>query len=404
MYLYVEPFSGLSGDMFLGALCALSGEYRRIEALPQALGLEDARIHFENVLKNGIRCRQVRITDLAAGAAPGDTRPHHHRHGPERRLAGLLRIVDRSGISTGAKRISETILTSLAETEAEIHGVPVEAVHLHEVGAVDSLLDIVGCAVLLDLLGVTRTYSDPICTGFGAVHTEHGLLPIPAPATAALLRGMPTYKGDEPGERATPTGAAILRFLTPSFSPPPLTANAIGYGPGQRDFKAPNLLRLSLVAPPGSSAAAPSLVVVECNIDDTPGEFLGGDLQDDLRAWGAVDVFLTPTQMKKGRPGTLLTALVPPDRLEAVGDWLLEHTSTIGLRWYEVKRRELTRHGYRIDTALGPVDVKEVTTPSGSRRIKIEYESIRRVSRERGISLAQAQVELLAELANHASS
>lgn len=393
MNLYIEPTSGISGDMFLGALCALSGEYARIEALPATLGLEDARIDFEDVIKNGVRCRQVRITDLATEPAHDETHSARHRRGPERRLEVLLQIVDRSAIGSGAKRIGREILTSLAQAEAEIHGVSVQEVHFHEVGAVDSLLDIAGCAVLLDLLDVKQAYCDPVCTGFGSVRTDHGLLPVPAPATAALLRGMPTFKGEEPGERATPTGAAILRFLNPRFNVPVLTASTIGYGAGQKDFKAANVLRLSLVEP--TVVPPPTLLVVECNIDDASAELLGSDLQDDLRGCGAADVFLTHTLMKKGRPGTELTALVPPDRLDAVADWLLENTSTIGLRWYEVKRRELPRRSYRADTPDGPIDVKEVTMPSGSKRIKIEYESVRRISRERGISLRQAQEELL---------
>jgi uncharacterized protein (TIGR00299 family) protein len=395
MDLYVEPFSGVSGDMFLGALCALTGEYGRIEALPRILGLDDARIDFADVVKNGIRCRQVCVVDRAAPGTDGLSHGSRHRHGRERRLDGLLRIVDRSGIAGGAKATAGRILADLARVEAEIHGLAVEDVHFHEVGAVDSLLDVVGCAVLLDLLGVERTYSDPVCTGFGTVKTEHGLLPVPAPATAALLRGMPAFKGDEPGERATPTGAAILRHLAPSFSPPALIATAIGYGAGQKDFSAPNVLRLSLVEPAVSPAPSPMLMVVECNIDDMSAELLGGDLQDDLRERGAADVFLTPTQMKKGRAGIQLTALVPPEHLRAVTDWLLENTSTIGLRWHEVNRRELPRRGFRVETPYGPVDVKEVTTPSGSRRVKIEYESIRRIALERGIALRQAQAELL---------
>jgi uncharacterized protein (TIGR00299 family) protein len=398
MHLYIEPFSGISGDMFLGALCALSGAYRRIEELPAALGLDDARIDFEDVTKNGIHCRQVRITDLAAGETKQGKRRAALRHGPNRNLDGLLRIVEGSALGEGAKRISREILTSLARAEAEVHGVPVQEVHFHEVGAVDSLLDIVGCAVLLDLLDIEQVYSDPVCTGFGRVHTRHGLLPVPAPATAALLRGVPTFKGEEPGERATPTGAAILRYLDPSFRAPVLTAHAVAYGAGEADFTAPNVLRLSLVEPAVAPCPSPTLLVLECNIDDTPAELLGGDLQDDLRECGAAEVYLTAVQMKKGRPGVLLTALVPEERLDRVANWLLENTSTIGLRWHEAMRRELPRRGFEVATRHGPIQVKEAITPSGSRRIKIEYESIRRVSRQRGISLAQARDELLAVL------
>ena len=171
---YLNMPSGISGDMFLGGLCALSGEYRRIEALPRTLGLDDARVDFKEVVKNGIRCRQVAITDLGAGQAHAHA--GHHGQGPERCLGDLLEIVDRSDIRKGARRISREILTSLAQVEAEIHGVSIQEVHFHEVGAVDSLLDIVGSAVLLDLLDIEQTYSDPVCTGLGMVHTRHGLL------------------------------------------------------------------------------------------------------------------------------------------------------------------------------------------------------------------------------------
>jgi hypothetical protein len=216
MDLYIEPFSGISGDMFLGALCALSGEYRRIEGLPAALGLEDARVELKDVVKQGIRCRRVCITDLAAAPARAAGEGVQRRH-PNRNLDGLLEIVDRSGIAAGAKRISREILTSLAEAEAEVHGVPVGQVHFHEVGAVDSLLDIVGCAVLLDLLAVRQSYSDPVCTGFGSVRTRHGPLPVPAPATAALLRGMPTFKGDEPPPSRATSPASGRRRRAPRF-------------------------------------------------------------------------------------------------------------------------------------------------------------------------------------------
>jgi uncharacterized protein (TIGR00299 family) protein len=389
MQLYVEPFSGVSGDMFLGALCALSGEYERVEALPAALGLErHARIEFADVSKNGIRCRQVRITDLEAR---GGHRPHRH-------LADLLGIFEGSSIGAGAKRIAREILTEVARVEAQVHGIAIEQVHFHEVGGLDSLLDIVASAVLIDRMGVERTYSEPVCTGFGSVQSEHGLLPVPAPATAALLRGMPTYRGGEPGERTTPTGAAILRYLKPAFDPPVLIAHAIGYGPGRKDFAAPNLLRLSRVEPADAASRGPTVGVIECNIDDAPAELFGGDLQDDLRARGAHDVFLTAVQMKKGRPGVQLTVLAPAGLIDAIATWLLENTSTIGVRWYEARRRELPRRNLLIETGYGPVEVKEVTTPAGAKRRKIEYECVRRVSRERGIGLAQAWAELLASV------
>ena len=391
--LYLEPFSGLSGDMFLGALCGLTGAYGRIRALPNALRLPEARVVFEEVRKNGIACTQVRIIDQSLGSDVGSD-ANAIRHGALRSLTDLLVIVEAGDLSVGAKRIAGKILTTIAETEAAIHGKPIDQIHFHEIGAVDTLLDIVGCAVLLDILKVERTFSDPVCTGFGSVTTLHGLLPVPAPATAALLLGMSTYKGDEPGERVTPSGAAILHYLQPDFGLPPLIVERISYGAGQKTFRLPNVLRASVVEVADICTPMATVNVIECNIDDAPAEHIGADFQNNLLSIGALDVFLTPILMKKGRPGVKVSVLVPASCLREISDYILEKTSTVGLRYYSVFRRELDRNIFTVQTEYGPIKVKEVTKPSGRKKCKIEYESLRNVSERTGNNLQEVEFDL----------
>ena len=283
--LYIEPFSGLSGDMLLSALCSLTDAYDDIIALPGKLHLPDGKVEVQQLNKNGIVCKHVKIIDLneADHSHSHDhshdhdhsddhshdhdqshdhhhhhdhSHSHHHDHGhshhhhhAHRHLKDILAIIDKGHIPAGAKEIAKEIFTIIGTSESRIHNMSLETIHFHEVSGVDSILDIVGCAVLIDRLGVEKTYSDPVCTGFGMVKTQHGMLPVPAPATADILQGMPTYKGDEKGEKVTPTGAAILKYLNPDFSPPVLQTQQIAYGPGQKDFVNPNVVRVSLLAP-----------------------------------------------------------------------------------------------------------------------------------------------------------
>lgn len=410
--LYIEPFSGLSGDMFLGALCGLLDSYDDLEDLPQKLNLPDGRVEISRVEKNGIVCRHVNVVDLNEptetdhkqdhghshhhshdeGHSHSHDHDHSHSHGHthadhhHRHLSEIIDLIDKADITDSARKIAKEIFHFIGEAESRVHNIPIEKIHFHEISAVDSIIDIVGCAVLIDRLGKITTYSEPICVGHGMVNTQHGLLPIPAPATAKLLQGMPHYKGDEKGERVTPTGAAILRYLNPAFESPTINIERAAYGPGKKDFIGPNVLRLSLGT---LQQASSSIFSIETNLDDCSPELLGSDFQNQLLDTGAIDFTLTQALMKKGRPGHLLSVLVAQENLEAVCDFILENTTAIGVRYYPVNRRILDRSEESVSTDFGDVRVKTVTTPSGKKRQKADYEDLARVAKLQGISVSE---------------
>ncbi len=414
--LYIEPFSGLSGDMFLGALCGLLDAYDDLEDLPRKLNLPDGRVEISSVEKNGIVCRHVNVIDLNEPSKTQDDHkhehehhehPHHHHshdeghshshshehshghvHGPHshRHLSEIVELIDNADISESARTIAKEIFHLIGEAESEVHNIPIEKIHFHEISAVDSIIDIVGCAVLIDRLGKLTTYSEPVCIGQGMVNTQHGLLPVPAPATAKLLRGIPCYKGEEKGERVTPTGAAILKFLNPLFESPTLTIEQSAYGPGMKDFIAPNVLRLSLGTLPQVSS---KIYSIETNLDDCSPELIGTDFQSRLLESGAIDFALTQALMKKGRPGHLLSVLANQENLEKVCDFILENTTAIGVRYYPVNRKILDRSEDSISTDFGNIRVKTVTTPSGRKRRKAEYDDLAKAAKQHSISIAE---------------
>lgn len=414
--LYIEPFSGLSGDMLLSALCGLTDAYEEITSLPEKLHLTDGKVEVREVNKNGIVCKHVKIIDLSDDQAHSGhhhhshdhdhhhhhshdhDHGHHHHHEGHRHLKDILKIIQNGHISEGAKQIARDIFTIIGRSEAKIHNIPLEKIHFHEVSGVDSILDIVGCAVLLDRLQVRKTFSDPVCTGYGMVKTQHGLLPVPAPATADILRGLPTYKGNEAGEKVTPTGAAILRYLNPDFQPSVLQTEKIAYGPGEKDFQNPNVVRVSVVRSVEPSKRQNQMYVIETNIDDTSSEYLGADFQADLLSSGATDFFFTPVQMKKGRPGLQLSVLTQLGQLKQTSAFILENTSTIGLRYYPVSREILDRRAYEVETPYGKIRVKEVTKPSGRKSRKIEYDSLRSLSTTHNMPVPQLEEKLYAFL------
>jgi pyridinium-3,5-bisthiocarboxylic acid mononucleotide nickel chelatase len=400
--LKLEPFSGISGDMFLAALAELADAETQIIQLPRILGLADeVEISFERVDRSTISCNKA-IVDVKH-AAHDHTHDHDHAHGHhhhhadggghahQRNLTDILRIINGADLLTNrAKELARAIFTRLGEAEAACHGIPLEQVHFHEVGAVDSIIDIVGAAVLIAELGVTQTFCDPVCTGFGFVMTDHGRLPVPAPATERLLHGIPTFKGLTESEMTTPTGAAILQVLQPAFVTPRMIVHRSAWGAGDKNFGHPNALRASLCEIPASSTSSGNdgeVIIIQTNIDDMPGEQLGSVLQDRLLAAGALDVTLTPVQMKKGRPGIVLEVLSPPAKADALADLILEHTFTLGVRMFPAQRRILPREAGTVETPYGSVRVKIATLPSGRKRCIPEYEDCRKRADEHAIAV-----------------
>jgi len=380
--LKIEAFAGASGDMFLGALTGLAGAYESIVNLPKLLHLEnEAEINVTEVIKTGISCKHVKIIEKIhhdSHHKDENQEIHHHRH-----LHHIHELIDNAEISDNAKRISKEIFLLLGTAESEIHGKSLEEIHFHEVGAIDSIMDIVGSAWLLDQLEIKKTYSTAITTGFGFAKTEHGKLPIPTPATQLLLHGFLTKAGDQQGELTTPTGAAILKYLQPSFELPILKELKTSYGPGEKDLDIPNTLRLSLCE---EAKRKENIFIIQTNIDDLPGEFLGLEFQQKLFDNGALDFYYQQVIMKKGRPGIILNVLSPSSNLNKIGTLILENTSAIGLRYFPVERTELLRENISIETNFGPLKAKEVTLPSGKKRIKVENDELFRIAEQNNLS------------------
>ena len=374
MLCYLDAFSGISGDMLVGALADAGADQG---AIIGALGLLEtgAALSFERVKRCGIGATKFHVD------AP---ETHAHRH-----LTHILKMIDGADLPERAKQNSTAVFQRLAEAEAAVHQVPIERVHFHEVGAADSIADIVGACVAFELLGVTSIVSAPLNVGSGTASTAHGVLPVPAPATAALLRGKPIYSDGPAVELTTPTGAALAVTLAREFGGlPPLKIAATGYGAGGHDFPdRANVLRVILGESSGA-AEATSIAVLEANIDDLSAQILAYAM-DRLLEQGALDVTLQPIQMKKGRPGTLLRVLARPEDREAMAATIFAETSTLGLRTYAAERRVQARHWVDVQTPHGKVRVKV----SSEGAYAPEYEDCRRIALASGVPLKQVMAE-----------
>ncbi|MDH3244372.1 MAG: nickel pincer cofactor biosynthesis protein LarC [Saprospiraceae bacterium] len=399
--IYIEAFSGLSGNMLLSAFCELFGDYELLVELPNKLHLPDGKVEIRKVNKNGISCKYVEVIDLNLSNNSHSKHAHdpedqehtfehghehyHHKHSHDhghhhhRHLVDIQKIIDNSHISDGAKKIAHDIFLMIGKAESKIHDMPLETIHFHEISGVDSIIDIVGNAVLIDKLRISRTFCTPICTGFGMVKTQHGLLPVPAPATAELLKGMPLYPGDEEGEKITPTGAAILRYLNPDFSAVSYVPQKTAYGPGKKDFRNPNVVRISLLEQMDEKAT-PSYLQIETSIDDMSPEYLGADFQQGLLDSGAIDFGISQQLMKKGRYAFLLRVIVLKRDLHRVSNYLFDHTSTIGLRYFNIDRIELQRQLKKKQTTLGEITMKETITPTDNVKTKPEFDDIKKLA------------------------
>ena len=357
--------------MTLGALLDCGLDQTWLTALPERLGLEGIGVEIRDVRRGEIACKKV---DFVIPPQP------HGRH-----VAEIRRIVAASGAPDEVRRRADAAFTAVAEAEGEIHGVAAERVHLHEVGAVDAILDVVGAVWGLEQLGVTRVYCGAISVGDGTVEAAHGTLPVPAPATLKLLEGHAIRPGPEgSGELVTPTGAALVRVLSSGPPPREFVPLRSGFGAGTKDFRGrANALRLVLAEDQGAEADGEHLIVLAADIDDMPGEYLA-EVAELLREAGALDVVLLTTVMKKGRPGTRVEVLARPAEAGALENVLLTESTTIGVRRSSVERRALERTR-RTVTVLGhTVGVKVVTLPDGSSRGKPEFDDVRSVAHETG--------------------
>lgn len=368
---YLDAFSGISGDMTVGALVdAGAPEAPLLEALR---GLDTgARYEVEKTLRRGITASKFRV-DVA------DV-PQKHRH-----LSHILNLIDAAPLAARAKANASAVFEKLGQAEAHIHGVPIEKVHFHEVGAADSIADIVGACVALDLLGVEEVHVSAINVGSGTVETQHGTLPVPAPATARLLTGKPVYSRGPAMELTTPTGAAIAATLASTFGPlPAMRISSIGHGAGDRDFpQQANVLR-ALIGERISTPEATVVSVIEANIDDSSPQVLGYAM-DRLMAAGALDVSFSPIQMKKNRPGSLLRVIAKPEDQERLAQEIFAETSTLGLRIYPAERRVEEREMVEVQTPWGTVHGKV----SAQKLFAPEYEDCRKIAERTGTPLAQ---------------
>ncbi len=385
---YFDCFSGASGDMILGACLAAGVELDDLRTDLAGLGVAGFTLEAASIRKQGFAATQatVRIEE----AAP---RPHRH-------LKHVLAIIDGGQLAEPVARNARAIFTRLAEAEAAVHNTTIEKVHFHEVGAIDAIVDVVGACLALHRLGIERVICSPIPTGSGTVKCEHGLMPVPAPATAALLTGVPLAACEEVGELTTPTGAAILTTLATDFGPlPAMTIERTGVGAGCRDGQTrPNILRLIV----GQAAAADAIdgleqdrvLVLEANLDDVSGEIIGHTCERLLAA-GALDVFTTAIFMKKNRPATLLTVLAEPQARDAIEAILFAETTTFGVRCHSADRRKLARMHETVEITGGSIRVK-----IGRYRGKVvsaapEYEDCRQLAARTARPLKEVMDEAL---------
>lgn len=371
---YFDCFSGIAGDMTMAALVDAGVDRRAIHEAVASLGLP-GELTFETVRRGGFRATYARVVA-----------PHEHAH---RHWHHIEAIIDQSVLSPRQKDLAKRIFLGLGEAEARVHGVDLSKIHFHEVGAVDSIVDIVGSAVGLDLLGVDRYEASAVPPGRGWVQAAHGRMPLPAPATAELLRGVPLAESMVDGELTTPTGAAIVTTVAERFTSfPPMTIESIGLGAGTRELHGQaNILRLFV----GTVDLPPSgdrVWVLETNLDDLPGEVVGYTMTRLMDA-GALDAFVTPIQMKKNRPGVMVSILCDEPSIPALEEILFRETTTLGIRRYPVSRHKLKRQAVEVETPLGRVRGKLGWLGDRSPTFSPEYEDCARIAAERGVPLRE---------------
>ncbi|TYZ28326.1 nickel pincer cofactor biosynthesis protein LarC [Selenomonas caprae] len=397
--IYLDCFAGISGNMFLGALLQAGVPVAVLEKELAKLPLQDEfQLEVSSVVKNGIHAEFVEVK--LRQAQPGHHQEHHHGHHHahqhvHRTMRDIRGMLEQSSLAMPVKQQALSIFTEIAKAEGKVHGKPADEVAFHEVGAVDSIVDIVGAAICLDYLGIERVFASKLTLGSGFVSCAHGLMPIPAPAVAELLLGWPSEQGSEKKELVTPTGAGIVKTLGVYSEgiPQGFTAECIGYGAGSHELEIPNVLRVYLGEYQG--AASGPLTILEANIDDMNPQIYGY-LFDKLLAAGALDVWTTPIFMKKNRPAQKLSVLVDEAAKPGCVNLIFSETTSIGLRVMPVaKRLEASRHTAKVETKYGVVDCKVSAWDGKLCSLSPEYEDCRRLAEEKSVPLKVVQQEAI---------
>jgi uncharacterized protein (TIGR00299 family) protein len=377
--LYFDCFAGASGDMILGALVSAGVNQRALTEQLELLSVRGWKIDFDMVERSGISATYARVQTA-----------HEHAH---RHLSAILKIIYDSQLSQPVKDRAARIFSRLAEAEARVHNQPVEKIHFHEVGALDAIIDVCGAAIGFELLGIDHFTCSPLRVGSGMIEMAHGCFPIPPPAVAELLRGKPIYAGKIEGEFVTPTGAAIIGEVCDRFGPiPQMRIKSTGYGAGTRDHQGfPNVLRVFIgEAREQNATADDDLLMIETNIDDMSPQ-LFGHVMDRAFELDALDCYLTPVQMKKNRPGILVSILCRPADREKFLQLLFAETTTLGARSYLVSRRALARETVQVETQFGSIDVKVAHISNGAASAMPEFEQCRAAARKAGVALRDVQ-------------
>ncbi len=410
--LYLECYSGISGDMTVGALLDLGASRERLEKALESLHVDGYHLHFGRTKKCGIDAYDFDVHLEEDGHHHGEEHLHeedhhheeeHHHHEEEhhhegehhhphvhRNLNDIYEIIDRMEEKETVRQLARKMFRIVAEAEAKAHGLPIDQVHFHEVGAIDSIVDIISTAVLVDDLRVDRVIVSPLSEGRGYVRCQHGVMPVPVPATAGIAEayGLKLCLTDNEGEMVTPTGAAIAAALgSGNRLPERYVIRKVGIGAGNKDFKNANILR-AMILEPEEEETGRKLWVLETNIDDCTGEALGFVMEQLLKQ-GAKDVWHTPIYMKKNRPAVLLSVLCSEGDRETMEEIIFIHTTTIGIRRYQVERTALKRREIQVETPWGPASAK-VCSRGGRPWVAPEYESVKSICENQGISFEQA--------------
>lgn len=384
--LYIECSMGVAGDMLMGALYELLNDEDRKKFTDKmnSLGIEGLHVEAVPSVKCGINGTHMNVTIDGHEELESHHSEHHHHHGAS--MHDIRHVIDAAGISENVKKNAVEVYECIAQAESRVHGKSADEIHFHEVGSKDAMADVIGCCILIDIIGADRIVVSPVTTGFGNVRCAHGILPVPAPATALILNDVPLRAGSIEGELCTPTGAALVKHYADEFgNMPQMTVSRIGYGMGTKDFAAANCVRVFVGIQ--ATRTAKTIVQLCCNIDDMTAEELGY-AAELLMDEGALDVYTTAIGMKKSRPGTLLTVMCREEDRERIAGLIFRNTTTLGMRVYHCERMILERSEKTLHTEFGDVRCKEASG-YGVVRSKLEYDDVRRLAKSSGRSIRE---------------